>query len=126
MTIKAAATTSKEVTKRIAIERKIAAKCVKAFLSAGYLLGVNDGEETTVKRSRSFKQIMAALGTTDEDYLLVYSANEPGLPRLGYVYFVYGNSGYDLISDYSAQDALFDLFGEILKPVDAYAETFDV
>ena len=118
------------VAARVAIERKICRKACQAFLAAGYLLGVNDGEETTIIRSSSLTDIMRALSTTDEDYLLIFDparkASDGGAARVGYIYFVYGNSGYDVISDYSAKEELFERFREILAPVDEYAKKFDV
>jgi hypothetical protein len=47
------------------------------------------------------------LMSTDEDYLMVY---EPGKKeRLGWIHLVYGNDGYDVVSDYTTNlEALVD------------------
>jgi hypothetical protein len=64
---------------------------------------VNDGEETTVHHSRDASAIEAALFTTDEDYIYVYIDDEDPIDlRPDYwVRLVYGNDGWDVISDYS-------------------------
>ena len=83
------------------IEQKIALTAVEQLLAAGYLLGVNDGEETTVHHSRDAKAIEAALFTTDEDYIYVYLKDDKDVRPDFWVRLVYGNDGYDVISDYS-------------------------
>ncbi|MBV8895506.1 MAG: hypothetical protein JO051_03265 [Acidobacteriaceae bacterium] len=87
------------VYKRIGTEEKIARRCTDALLRAGYLLGVNDGEETTIERSSDANAIFHAMFTTDEDYILVYRKGEQ--EHFGWVRFIYGNDGWDVISDYS-------------------------
>ena len=90
------------------IEQTIALVTAQALLDAGFLLGVNDGEETTLRYSRDLDKVQAALFTTDEDYLLVYEDADQDDPlnvveddRADYwVRFVYGNDGWDVISDY--------------------------
>ena len=80
----------------IKIEMGIALKVAKALLKAGYKLGVNDGEETTIKNSDNLLKISKALFTTDQDHLLVYKSNE----EIGWVFLVWGNVE-DVVSDYS-------------------------
>lgn len=81
-------------------EQQIAAGLVEELLSHGYALGVNDGEETTVKRSTSAAAVLAAMGTTDEDYLLLWRPGNRNGDCDGWVRLVYGN-GADLLSDWS-------------------------
>lgn len=85
------------------IEQTIALVTAQALLDAGYLLGVNDGEETTIHHSRDIDKIHAALFTTAEDWLLVYlKGDDKKDPRPQYwVRFIYGNDGWDVISDYT-------------------------
>ena len=82
------------------------------LLDYGYLLGVNDGEETTIHHSRDINAIQKALFTTDEDYLFVYiKGDNTKDPRPQYwVKAVYGNDGWDVISDYSIR--LDDVIGD--------------
>lgn len=82
--------------KRIAGEKTVVRRVVKDLLAAGYSITVNDGEEETVQRSTKFKEIVDALMTTDEDYLLV---SKPGAKR-SFVRFVYGNDASEVICDH--------------------------
>lgn len=84
--------------RRIAIEKQIARATIKALLAAGYIVTMNDGEEDTVEQSTDAAAIYAAMMTTDEDYLIAHTVTGQ---RVGYIYFVYGNDGYDVISDYT-------------------------
>ena len=59
------------------VEREIAVAVIKALLAAGYSLGVNDGEETTIHHSTDAKAIENAMFTTDEDWLLVFENRTP-------------------------------------------------
>lgn len=81
------------------IEKQIAASAIADLIEAGYEVTVNDGEEDTVERSTEPGKIAEAMMTTDEDYLIVYL---PGVPaRAGWVRFIYGNDGPDVINDYT-------------------------
>ena len=74
-------------------------------LQAGYVLSVNDGEETTLRKSTDPDTIFAAMQTTDEDYLLVHRvASGPGKfsnQHFAWIRFIYGNDGWDVINDYT-------------------------
>lgn len=95
------------------IERVLAAKTIDAFLAAGYLLGVNDGEETVLKRCTSAQTIYEAMFSTDEDYLIIYKANPNGSSeRCGWVRFIYGNSGWDVMSDWSSNEIVNGIIGD--------------
>lgn len=89
------------------IERLIARQCIADLLAAGHHVSVNDGEETTLRLSRDPAAIYAAMFTTDEDRLI---ANDEHGNRVGWIYFVYGNSGWDTLNDWTT-----DLDGA-LKP----------
>lgn len=102
---------SPAVRRRQRTEHYICVEVAKALLDAGYLLGVNDGEEDTIRHSRDLKAIVNALFTTDEDWLLVYedadqddplnaAAKEDTRPDY-WVRFVYGNDGWDVVCDYT-------------------------
>ncbi len=92
--------------KLISIEDQIIKITIKALLDVGYVLSVNDGEETTVYRSANIAQIFEAMKTTEEDYLLVYdgvrgdSRRGPGGGH-GWVRFIYGNDDTEVINDYT-------------------------
>jgi hypothetical protein len=103
--------------KRIEIEGKIAHKAVNVLLAKGYELSVHDSEEFTVKRSRDAAEIKAAMFTSDDDRLFAYRPGDED--RFGWVWFVYGNSGPDVICDYTVS------LTDDLKEVNDYAERFD-
>jgi hypothetical protein len=96
------------------VERSIARKVIGALLRAGYTISVNDGEETTLKCSSQRREIFAAMFTTDEDRLLVHADGEED--SFGWVRFIYGNDGWDVINDYTTN------LEAVLAPVNAYCE----
>lgn len=82
------------------IERLIVKQCISDLLESGYVIGVNDGEETVLGRSKDAAAIFEAMDTTDEDYLLVYPAGKESR-HCGWVRFIYGNDGPDVMNDYT-------------------------
>jgi hypothetical protein len=104
-----------EVRLRIGLETAIAKHAIAELLSAGFALGVNDGEEVTIKNSIDAAAVLKAMQTTDDDYLLAYRDGK----QVGWVRFVYGNSGWDVICDYTMnlEDALQEttLFAEQIE-----------
>lgn len=111
---------SPSIRRRQHTEETIVLAVAQVLLDAGFLLGVNDGEEVTVKWSRDIKAIQKALFTTDEDYLFVYVDADQDDPlnverdeRPDYwVRCVYGNDGWDVISDYSSAADLDPYIGD--------------
>lgn len=83
------------------IEREIAEAFITQVLAAGYSVSVNDCEETTLENSTDKAAILGAMFTTDDDRLYVHRANEVYPAHFGWAWFVYGNDGFDVISDYS-------------------------
>ena len=90
---------------RVDAERDIARKTIAALLAAGYSLSVNDGGETVLRQSKDEGAIFAAMFSTDEDFLFVHAADAPAKQRtrdsIGWVKFVYGDDGWDVLSDYT-------------------------
>ncbi len=82
--------------KRQEIEKKIVASVIADLLEADFLITVNDGEEDVLLSSDDPEAIAAAMMSTDEDYLMV-----DGPKFNGWVRFIYGNDGPDVISDYT-------------------------
>jgi len=93
---------------RLLVEKTIVSKVVSAALAADYDLTVNDGEEDTIQQSDNHKEILKALFTTDQDTLYLF--NDKGL-QVGWVDFIYGNDGWDVINDYTLN------LEELLKPI---------
>jgi hypothetical protein len=95
------------------LEKLVIKSAIVELLSHGFSISVNDGKETTLVRSLDADAIFGAMMTTDEDYL---HAHRPGVDGGGWVRFIYGNDGWDVINDYSTKleqyltktDALID------------------
>ena len=87
------------------IETRIAESLVDEALARGYLVSVNDGEETTLRLSQDRKEILGAMYTTEQDYLWI---TKPGSKSIGYIWLVWGNEE-DLITDNTAHDDIEEL-----------------
>ena len=94
------------VERRQAIEKRIASRIVKDALAMDYTVSVWEGGDWAIKRSGSYKAIMASLMSTDEDTLVFRKVGEPTGPAAGKVFLVYGNDGYDVICDHSDNEAI--------------------
>lgn len=103
------------------IERTIAERTVEVLLDAGYLLSVNDGEEETLSNSQSPKAILSAMFTTGEDWLIVRkpAGGDSGNVNKGWVRFIYGNDGPDVINDYTTN------LEDVLKPVNKLCDDIE-
>jgi hypothetical protein len=88
---------------RQTVERTLVRACVNSLLVAGFALSVNDGSEFVLQNSRNRDAIFAALFSTDEDYLVTHKTPQcsDGAPSSGWVRFIYGNDGHDVINDYT-------------------------
>lgn len=83
---------------RCRIENRIVRQVIKDALAAGYELRVFDGEAES-KPSRNPKYLCSYLHETDDDFL---NFSLPGNDLIiGWVHFVYGNDGWDVISDHT-------------------------
>ncbi|MBS0045139.1 hypothetical protein KFE26_23100 [Shewanella sp. M16] len=96
------------------METAIIDKTIDALLAAGLHLAVYDGEEITTPITTDKAVIVAALGTTELDYLCCYAS--PTAVRTGFVMLVYGNAGYEVICDYTTN------LEDVLAQVNEYAE----
>jgi hypothetical protein len=83
---------------RLETERKIVTRVVTDLLAAGCALSVHDGEAFTVRRSRDPDAVLSGMFGADEDLLFVRDATGR---KLGFVHFIYGNDGDDVIADYT-------------------------
>lgn len=117
---------SMESVLRQKLERFIVRDVIARLLAAGYKLSVDNmsGDDDNVREfetlSKSATEIYSRMFQTDEDYLFVFSADAkhgvwgkgtgdgPG-QQVGWVRFIYGNDGWDVISDYSSK------FEKVLK-----------
>ena len=104
---------------RRAIERRIIRQVCKSALAAGYAVSVDCGEGLEIRRSCSVNKIMAAIMATDEDRLLFHKPIATGgheKAAFAWAYLVYGNDGWDVVSDYSTN------IEDMMKPANELAE----
>jgi hypothetical protein len=97
------------------IEKKIARKVIDDALASGYTLDVHDSEEWVIQNSSDADAVMAAMFSTDDDSLHIRKDGE----RIGWVWFIYGNSGWDVISDYTVN------LEDLLKGASELAESLE-
>lgn len=85
------------------VEREIALAAVTQLIDAGFGLNINNGgdEPELEAPSRDIDIIMETMFATDEDRLLVFPVGPRPYACVGWIFFVYGNDGYDVISDYT-------------------------
>lgn len=116
--------------RRLQRESRIARRILREALRASYSISVNDGEETTLVRSTKLSAIIEAMATTDEDWIFLHRADQSKRATwdqsgtkdcAGWVRLIYGNDT-DLISDYSANEAIEALMG----PAQEYADSLYV
>jgi hypothetical protein len=102
------------VCNRIDVESDIVTRVVDALLAAGYRLKVDDGESYRPEKATADRErILDELMEVDDEYL---RAVHDGAPANGWVRFVYGNDGWDVISDYTIN------LESVLAPVNDYAD----
>lgn len=88
-----------DIAKRQRMERSICRRLILDAVKAGYTVGVHNGEEVVIRHATSSKAVLAELFSVDEERLLIYRDGK----LFGEVLLVYGNSGYDVVCDYSSK-----------------------
>lgn len=89
------------------VEKKIYTKVIDVLLDAGFYLSIdngdNSGNDYEVKNSKDRDVLLHGMYQTDEERLYVSKRPKAGATPeiIGWVYFVYGNDGWDVISDYT-------------------------
>lgn len=90
------------VTMRQKVEKEIVRSAIVELTTAGFFLKVYDGEDfVTPVPTNNVDEIFASMFTTDEDSLLVFSHPTNTESRIGWISFIYGNEGWDVIHDYT-------------------------
>lgn len=95
------------------IERAIIRQAVQSILAAAdgaYTISVFDGEAYPVKRSRDLRAIMDEIMACDEETLIV--RNSVDASKVGSIFLVYGNDGWDVIADHTASECISGLLAE--------------
>jgi hypothetical protein len=98
---------------RSAVERAIAIKTIRALLDAGFLITVNTDGDDVLQFSGDLHAIYSAMFEFDECFLRINGAK--GKP-FAWVYFIFGNDGWDVISDYTVN------IEQWIKPVNDWAD----
>lgn len=86
-------------------ESRMVRKLINKILARGLSVSVYDGEETTLKRSRDRRAILAAMATTESDTLTLWYDDGS---RAGWLILVYGNDsdGSEIIADHSESELM--------------------
>lgn len=99
--------------KRIDSERRMVRALIKEALLLGYSVSVHDGDNFVIKKSKDQKEILKTMYSTDEDMIYLYEEET----RVGWFHLVYGNYGWDVISDHTDNDQCNDIWNRVLKPL---------
>lgn len=85
-------------------EQQIARQCIADLLAAGYELTIgNGGNNFEIPWTKDGEAVFAAMFQTDEEHLYARELTTKANPvKWWWVFFVHGNDGYDVISDYSS------------------------
>ena len=89
------------------LERKVIKSVIQDLLAHHFLVTVNNGEEDVLVLSGNANNIFEACLSTDQDRLIVrrtrafLDAHAGFEPCYGWILLIYGNSGYDVINDYT-------------------------
>lgn len=99
------------------MEAAIVRNAVHELLDHGFTLSVdNGGDDYEIDRSIDPDAVIAELGHTDEDRLMART----GDVIKGWVHFIYGNDGYDVICDMTV--SLEPYLPDTLAIAEGYAE----
>lgn len=85
------------------VEKIIARRVILDAIAAGFYLNVDNGgdEGELPKPSNKCKEVLNAMFATDDEHLVFYKLNGKQMRKVGWVYFVYGNDGWDVVNDYT-------------------------
>lgn len=87
----------KKIAKRIMMERRVCFALVDALLAAGCTVSHDNGEDEEVTKSTDKQAIRNAFFATDMESVAAYQ----GDGCVAWFSLIYGNDGYDVISDHS-------------------------
>ena len=108
-----------DLAKRIMIERRISFALIDTALADGNRVSVFDGEEWTVTNSSNKQLLRSALFTTDGDELVI---TDLANTRLGWFQLTYGNDGYDVIGDHTANKYCESVYDRLRPMIDKIEE----
>lgn len=99
---------------RARMEVKIVNAVLDEAKKKGYLMSVEDGEQEDLEPTHDPVKVKELLFNLDDAHLCLYENKKAHRP-LGRILFVFGNDGWDVISDYHMA------LEEFLKPVNELA-----
>lgn len=107
-----------ETCQRMAVEQDIVTRTVDALIAAGYSVRESESEHGTRDETLDilFDLDIALLSVSKTD---TTESPVSDLVDVGWIQFVFGNDGYDVISDYTTN------LESVLAPINAYAETLE-
>lgn len=108
--------TTPEIAHRQQIERTIVDTIVREAIRKGYSISGFDGEDDIFQRLTNVDEIMKNVMHVDEETLIFH---RPDGTYAGFVFLVYGNDGWDAISDHTASEEMEDILWAAIR----YAET---
>ena len=83
---------------RIEVERKIITRAIEDALKAGFALNLDyDDGDVLSEPSADLATVLSKIMQGDDDRVYYYKDGE----CVGWAWFVYGNDGYDALSDYT-------------------------
>lgn len=85
------------VANRIKMERRIVRSAINELKAQGFVFRLVADGEGLCDRTDNVATIMRAVCSCDEETLNVYKLGE--VKRFGFLEFVYGNDGWDVIAD---------------------------
>jgi hypothetical protein len=101
------------IAQRQEVERKIVTRVVTDLLNAGFELSVNNGgDEDEIPFTTDRDVVLNTMFATDSEHLFARKDE----PHHRYVFFVYGNDGYDVIADYNYT------LSDIMDPIHEWVE----
>jgi hypothetical protein len=108
------------VCQRLAVEQDIVTRVVDAILGAGYSLQTDlQDDPRPASPTRDRDVILSEMMAVDDEFLGVFDDNPEDRRPIGWVRFVYGNGGWDVVSDYTTWLETW------LRPINEYAETLE-
>lgn len=108
--------TTPEIAHRQKLERTIVETIVREAIRKGYSISGFDGEDDIFQRLTNVDEIMKNMMHVDEETLTFH---RPDGTYAGFVFLVYGNDGWDAISDHTASEEMEDILWAAIR----YAET---
>lgn len=83
---------------RIEVERQIVTRAIKDALKAGYALNIDYGDGDVLSEASADREvILSKIMQGDDDRVYYYKDGK----CIGWAWFVYGNDGWDALSDYT-------------------------